>query len=217
MTHASRLAPSLFIMALLSIAGSGTPALAAQELERPEDWQVRFDREGSDPSELHFVTMTPGWHITTGPSGILWNPSHTASGNYMLEADLHLFDPGERREAFGVFFGGGDLLEDGQAYTYFLIRRTGEFLIKGRAGVDTETMVNWTAHEAIRSWPGDPDEASVLNTLGVRMEADEAVFLVNGQEVARLGRDQVRSAGVVGLRVNHGLNLHVSRLEVSGQ
>ena len=47
-------------------------------------------------------------------------------------------------------------------------------------------------------------------------EADEAVFLVNGQEVARLGRDQVRSSGVAGLRVNHGLNLHVSRLEVSG-
>lgn len=216
MAHSSRPLPSLLVAALIGISGLWGSALSAQELERPEGWQVRFDREGSDPAELYFVTMTPGWHITTGPSGILWNPAQTASGNYLLEADLHLFDPGERREAFGVFFGGDDLLEDGQTYTYFLIRRTGEFLIKGRSGADTETLVGWTAHEAIRSWPGDPDEASVLNTLGVRMEADEAVFLVNGQEVARLGRDQVRSSGVAGLRVNHGLNLHVSRLEVSG-
>ena len=208
---------SLFtVLTLALLIPHGVASVSAQELERPSDWEVRFDRPDSNPEDLYFVTMTPGWHVTTGPSGILWNPSQAGSGNYMLEADLHLFDPGERREAFGIFFGGSDLQGDGQAYTYFLIRRTGEYLIKGRAGADTETLAGWAAHDAIKPWTGGGEEDSVLNPLAVRMEAETAIFLVNGQEVHRMPRSEVRSDGTVGLRGNHGLNLHVSRLEVTG-
>jgi len=38
---------------------------------------------------------------------------------------------------------------------------------------------------------------------------------VNGQEVATLPRADLAVDGVVGIRVNHALNLHVSRLEVT--
>lgn len=215
MSRRSRSFPTVLLF-MLAAAPLAFASLSAQELERPQDWEVRFDRADSNPDDLYFVTMTPGWHVTTGPSGIIWNPSQTASGNYVLEADIHLFDPGERREAFGIFFGGSDLQGEGQAYTYFLIRRTGEYLVKGRDGDDTETVVGWTAHEAINPWTGGGEGDSVLNTLAVRMEAESAVFLVNGQEVHRVPRSEVLSDGTVGLRVNHGLNLHVSRLEVSG-
>ena len=81
--------------------------LSAQEQERPQDRTVRFDRADAKDSAPVFVTMTPGWHVTTGPAAILYDPSHTATGTFRMESEIFLFDPGDRhREAFGVFFGG---------------------------------------------------------------------------------------------------------------
>ena len=40
-------------------------------------------------------------------------------------------------------------------------------------------------------------------------------YLVNGEEVASLPRADLDVEGVVGIRVNHALNLHVSKLEVT--
>lgn len=188
--------------------------LAAQQA--PEGWQMRADREGVDLAEVEFVDMAPGWHVTTGPAVILWHPDRTASGTYRVEMDVHLFDPEERREAFGLFVGGQDLAGDGQRYLYFLLRDGGEFLVKTRNGAETSNVVAWTAHEAIRGYASrDEGEASVQNTLAVEAHENELVFFVNGAEVARVPRAGLPVDGVVGLRVNHRLNLHVSRLEVS--
>lgn len=190
----------------------------AQEL--PTGWEVRPDRgghadHGAAPEGLEFVTMPPGWHITTGPAVILWEPGRTASGEYRVEADIHLFDPAGRREAFGLFIGGSDLHGDGQRYTYFMLRDGGQFLVKRRAGAETPTVVDWTTHSSIRKWADRGDGASVLNHIAVEVRGDRVRMLVNGDEVGSVPRSQVDAEGLVGLRVNHNLNLHVSRLEVT--
>ncbi len=46
--------------------------------------------------------------------------------------------------AYGLFVGGQDLEGDDQKYLYFLIRRSGEFLIKTRAGDETSVVHPWT-------------------------------------------------------------------------
>jgi hypothetical protein len=190
--------------------------LAGQDLERPDGWKVRFDRPGSSEADLEtFVSMPPGWHITTGPAAIFWDPSLEASGAYRLEMEIFLFDPEGRREAFGVFFGGRDLESPDQAYTYFLIRDGGEFLIKRRQGTDTPTLRAWTAHSSIRSFADRGDDASVSNVLAVEVDEENVRFSVNGAEVATLPRSEVDIDGTVGIRVNHRLNVHVSRLEVT--
>ena len=189
--------------------------LAAQEGadEFPAGWELRLDRAG-DPSEVKFTTMPPGWHITTGPAGILYNPATTASGEYRVESVIHLFDPGQRqREAFGIFFGGTDLKADNHAYMYFLIRNDGSYLIKHRAGADTHVISEWTQHESIVRHAGGDD--TVKNTLAVEVGADAVDFYINGQKVTELPKGEMNVDGVVGLRVNHGLNLHVSELNVS--
>ena len=189
--------------------------LQAQDLQRPEGWLARFDRAGSSEADMEmWVTMPPGWHITTGPAGIFWNPGHTAAGEFEAEMDVFLFDPNDRREAFGLFVGGTDLQGEGQSYLYFLIRDGGQFLVKKREGSDTPTLLQWTGHPAIRSYADRGDDASVQNVLTVRAEAESVHFLVNGQEVAKLPRAGLSLDGVVGIRANHALNLHVSRLEV---
>jgi len=200
---------------LAALALLSTP-LHAQDLQRPEGWLARFDRAGSSEADMEmWVAMPPGWHITTGPAGIFWLPGTEATGSFRAELEVFLFDPEGRREAFGIFFGGRDLQGDAQAYTYFLLRDGGQFIVKRRSGAETPTVVPWTAHAAIRSYADRGDDASVRNVLTVEAGPDAIRFLVNGEEVTTLPRKGLPVDGTVGIRVNHALNLHVSRLEVT--
>ncbi|MCZ6916576.1 MAG: hypothetical protein O7I93_07355, partial [Gemmatimonadetes bacterium] len=140
-------------------------------------------------------------------------PSMTARSEYTLTSTVFLFDPGRRhREAYGVFFGGGDLQGDGQAYSYFVIRDTGEYLIKRRKGSSTETVVDWTTTDAIMKYPGDGEQAK--NVLEVVCGAESVDFYVNGTKLTSLPRNQLDVDGIVGLRLNHALEVHVSELRV---
>lgn len=202
-------------VSLVAATACMTASLQAQELTRPATWQVRFDDPAATEAELEmFVSMPPGWHITTGPAGIFWDPALEAHGDFRVEMEVFLFDPQDRREGFGPFVGGSDLTGNDQAYVYFLIRDGGEFLIKGRVGDETRDLVPWTANAAIRSYADRGDDASVRNVLVVEAESGRVRFMVNGKEVATIPRADVAVEGTVGLRVNHQLNLHVSRLEV---
>jgi hypothetical protein len=197
------------ILIQLAAASLLAGSLCAQELERPADWKVRYDRPSND--SLYFVTMTPGWHITTGPSAILYNPSTTAEGEYRASAEIYLF-PGDRREGFGLFIGGKDLAGDGQSYLYFLIRRDGRFIIKRRNGNETPTITPWTENPAIVRQSGD-DQAK--NLLEIDVGREQLAFFVNGEQVAKIPRGDLPCDGVVGLRINHNLDLHVSSLTIA--
>lgn len=197
----------------LLVLAAGTAS--AQE-QRPAGWNVRYDRPNTPDSALTFVTMEPGWHVTTSrAAGILYNPATRASGQYRVEAEIFLFDPGGRREAFGILIGGKNLDAENQSYTYFLIREGGECIIKRRSGSQAPTIRDWTAHPAIVSFATKPEgESTAKNILAIDVGAEQVRFLVNGQEVASLPKSEVETDGIVGIRVNHRLNLHVSRLEV---
>ena len=109
--------------------------------------------------------------------------------------------------------GGANLDADDQVYDYFLIRNSGEYLIKRRTGGETELIQDWTPHESILRYTAE-SESSVLNELSVDVRENEVGFGINGEEVAAVPVSDIRTDGVVGLRVNHALNLHVSNLEV---
>ncbi|MBE0594937.1 MAG: hypothetical protein IH616_21340 [Gemmatimonadales bacterium] len=199
------------ILFIAALAAAATPAMAQEEeLTRPPDWIVRFDRPAAD-SAIYFVDMPPGWHITTGPAAILYHPGQVAKGSYRLASEIYLF-PGERLEGFGVFFGGSDLEGDAQAYTYFLIRKDGQFLVKDRRGEETTTLIPWTASSAIVAHDGG--EGTAKNVIEVHVGPASVGFFVNGQEVGRLERNGLQADGVVGLRVNHRLNVHVTQLTI---
>ena len=53
------------------------------------------------------------------------------------------------------------------------------------------------------------------NVLAAEVMNDEVRFFVNDREVTRIARNGLSLDGVVGLRVNHGLNLHIARLDVT--
>lgn len=207
-----RIASTLLALTLLF-----TAAAAAQDLERPDGWMVRFDNSGASEADLQmFVEMPPGWHVTTGPAGIFWSPENSASGDFRVEMQVYLFDPQGRREAFGLFVGGRDLNGAGQNYTYFLLRDGGQYIIKRREGSEAPTVRGWTSHDAVRAYADRAEgDATVENVLAVEARGDTVRFLVNDTEVASLPRAEVPVDGVFGFRINHALNVHVSRLEAT--
>ena len=182
--------------------------------EFPPGFTVRTDNPAEPLTGIDFVTMSPGWHLTTGPAAIVYNPSNAASGEYRVETETFLFDPGRRNEAYGIFFGGSALTGAGQSYTYFMIRRSGEFLVKRRSGDQFTVVTEWTAHPAILRYDDKGEAGTAKNILAVEVGRERVRFFVNGQEVGSVARSAVSTDGVVGLRVNHSLNLHVTRLDI---
>ena len=196
----------------LPLAAQQPDAKPASKPTLPEGWQARLDRANANAAAIKFATMAPGWHVTAGPSAIYWNDKHTASGPFELRSSIVLMKPSAHPEAYGVFFGGNNLDKNDQRYTYFLVRQDGQYLIKHRAGAETHTVVDWTAHPAVKA-PVSGGE--VTNDLTVRAGRDTVRFLVNGQEVRAVPRSALQDVdGQIGLRINHNLDVHVARLEV---
>ena len=204
----------------LSLLLSPTLASAQQAPPRTTDartlgWQVRSDND-ADISKLVFVEMKPGWHITTGPvAGIFYRPDLTGVGAYTATFTAYLFGPQPAHaEAYGLFVGGKDLPGAGQQYLYFLIRNDGKYLIKTRSGTTTRDVVPWSPVASIKTLAAN-DSGTVLNTLAIDASPTTVRFLVNDVVVATRPRAEVAVDGVVGMRVNHLLNLHVTDLTVT--
>ncbi|HEX9894632.1 MAG TPA: hypothetical protein VGA78_11950, partial [Gemmatimonadales bacterium] len=97
---------------------------------------------------------------------------------------------------------------------YFLVRNDGKFLVKHRQGAETHSITDWTAHPSTARHTA-ASGATVKNVLAVTAGEDSVRMFVNGQQVSAYPATVMKVDGVVGLRVNHNLNLHVSRLELT--
>lgn len=191
-------------------------------LEVPANWEVRPDTpdpevnisSNEEEADIFFVNMVPGWHITTGPAAIFWHPASTAEGAYRAETVIHLFDPEGRNEAFGLFFGGSKLNGEDQAYSYFLLRNSGEYLVKNRSGSETSVVQGWADASPMDEYD-ENSGTSVRNSLAVEVRGSKATFYVNGTEITTLPTSQLNTDGIVGLRINHRLNVHVEDLAVT--
>lgn len=184
----------------------------AQEASATEGWQVRTDAGETSMEAVSLSAEDGALHVGPGPRAIYWNPENRAEAPYRVRATfVQTADPGSP-EAYGIVVGGRDLTADSQDYLYFLVRKTGEFLVKHRAGSDTHTLVEWSSHEAVQ--PAD-DSGRQENTLAVEAPGEGVRFLVNGQEVASLSpSEMLNTDGLTGFRINHRLDVVVRGFQV---
>jgi hypothetical protein len=203
-----RFVPILVLAAL-------TTSLNAQA---PAGWSVRTDRStnASDPDNtpnLKFATMGKGFHVTSGPAGTFWNPANTATGDFTATATFTLIKPSGHTNFYGLVFGGGDLAAANQNYIYFLIAQDGTYLVKHRAGDQTHDVKAATPHEAVRK-PGADGRST--NTLEVRVAGNTISYVVNGTVVHTTPKSGMtaKTDGIVGVRVNHLLDVHVEGFAV---
>ena len=76
----------------------------------------------------------------------------------------------------------------------------------------TDVTKDWTPNAAIVK--GKPD-GSVANLLSIAVAKDKVSFLVNGTEVYSAPAGSVDTDGIVGVRINHMLSIHVESLAVA--
>jgi hypothetical protein len=201
---------------VLALAALFAAPLAAQA---PAGWQMRVDRStnAADPDDVpdvKFMSMGPGFHVTTGPAATLWNPANTTTGAYTLKGTFTLMKPSGHTNYYGLVFGGGDLAGPRQNYLYFIIAQDGMFQVKHRAGDATHDVSPKTAHDAVKK----PDASGKsVNTLEVRVGADKIDYVVNGTVVHSTPKTGMssRTDGIWGVRINHQLDVHVEALGVT--
>ena len=198
---------------LLAAALVAAP-LAAQA---PAGWQVRVDRSqnASDPDDvpnLKVMAMGKGFHVTGGPAGTFWNPANGVTGNYTVRATFALMKPSGHTNYYGLVFGGQALEGAKQKYLYFLVAQDGTYILRARSGEDVQDLGRMT-HASVRQ-PG-ADGRSV-NALEVRVAGNTIAFVVNGTVVQTTAKSGAMATtdGLVGVRVNHLLDVQVDGFEV---
>jgi hypothetical protein len=198
----------LVLLAAACTEESPPQTLAMVEAARPS-FEVRLDTESSDIGAFNVVEDDDGIRVRTGPAGVAYRPDDTVrSGDFRASATFELYGaPVGYREAFGIFVGGLDLDSEDLEYTYLLVRPSGDFLVKRRIGEITETLIDWTAHEAVQRVVAEGDQP--INTLGVDVIGAETIFVVNGVAVHSVPSARARPYGVAGIRVNHRLDVRV--------
>ena len=174
-----------------------------------EGWHTRADGLAYGGDELEVLREPEGFGFRTTHGGIAFREEDVRTmGSYRLQAAIQQrrAEPGDTR-AYGLIIGGGDLLVEGQSYTAFLIRSTGDYTIERTERGATTPLIEWTPVAAIRGVESAGD--APMNILTVQTQGDQVIFLLNHEEVARLPEARVRPLGALGFRVEEGLNLTV--------
>ena len=206
----------VFIL-MFSLSTAMVP-LAAQA---PEGWRVRIDRSenASDPDDvpdLKVAAIGKGFRATGGPAGTFWNPANRVTGNYTARATFNLMKPSGHVNYYGLVFGGSDLDGAAQKYVYFMVAQNGTYIIRSRAGEQVQDVRERVQHAAVRQ-PGADGRST--NTLEVRLAGNTISYVINGTVVHTTPKSGATATtdGLVGIRINHVLDVQVENFEVVRQ
>ena len=202
---------TLILLIALSLTGvqHATHNLIHGSGKFPTGWKARFDDASAKPEDVIVDEKDGALTFTSGPAAIYYK-GDKAEKDFDFSATFSQLKPTTMPEAYGLFTAGQDLDKDTQRYTYFLVRQDGKYTIKARNGSATKTIVDWTNAASMR----EPKGVKTSNTLEIRATANSVQFVVDSKPVHAMTRDQVGADGFAGVRINHNLNVQVSKLEI---
>jgi hypothetical protein len=212
---------SLTTLSLLALAaaplaaqGANDPTHKVEGGALPAGWMGRTDKPTDKLTDAKFVVMGSGFHATSGPAAIYWNPKNVTSSAFTASTTVTQTKAPTHPEAYGIFFMGKDLDTPQQNYAYFLVRGDGKYMVNHRAGADIHKIIPWTDSPAVNKADAN---GKATNKLTVdASKADSVRLLVNDKQVAALPMSHLgKTDGLVGLRVNHNLDVHIGDLTIA--
>lgn len=211
------LALTLLVAAPLAAQQPAAPAARAADPDRmvqsaalPTGWSGRTDR-GQPLAGARFEAMGAAWHVTTGPAVILWRDTDHAPGQWHTLATFTQTKAPAHPEAYGMFVGGSNLDSATVSYTYVLVRGDGAYMIKRRTGATVATITDWTVNAAVNK----ADSAGkATNKIEAQYTGGKLAFTINGTQVYSADATPAQANGIIGLRVNHNLDVHIEGFEV---
>ena len=186
--------------------------VAAQGSGVPSGYAAVTDDSTAKLTSIRYATRDGSWEVTTGPAHIVFAARDTASGNYTASATFTQLEAPHHPEAYGIFVGGRNLQSPSRAYTYFLVRGNGQFLVKSPEGANTKDVIAWTPNAAV---PKADSSGHGTYRLAVRVAADSVRFMVNDKQVGAVKAGTVATDGVAGLRVNHNLHVRTAPITIT--
>jgi hypothetical protein len=172
-------------------------------------WMARTDR-GQNFDNIRLVEKGTGWDITVGPGVTLYRENDRATGSYTISATIEQLSSKGHGHGTGLIFGGKDMQAADQVYSYFLVRGDGSYIIKTRTGDETAEVRGWTKNAAIN----ESELANMTNEVAVSVADGDVIFMVNGTEVDRVPAADLYTDGIVGLRLNHNLDMHIDHFKI---
>jgi hypothetical protein len=197
----SAVAPSANADADRQTGGSGLPA----------GFVGRTDNPSTPITGAKYTASGDGWEVVTGPAHIIYRDQDVASGSYTASATIEQLEKPAHPESYGIFVGGKNLDKPAQAYTYFLVRGTGELAVKVREGDKTREVLKWTAAANV---PTQDASGKASYALTAQVTGDAIKFMVNGKQVASVSKVGLPTDGIAGLRINHNLHVKTSPISV---
>jgi hypothetical protein len=186
-----------------SAAGTGVPA----------GYTGVTDHADAKITDAKYTASSGRWEIQTGPAHIVFSPKDSAKGQYQAATTIDQLEKPKHPEAYGMFVGGTNLTDPAkQKYGYFVVRGTGEYLIKTREGDNTTSVVDWTASPKI---PKEDASGKATYKLTIHVAPDTVHFIVNGNLVAAEPKTKFPTDGIAGIRVNHNLHVAVTPIAIS--
>jgi hypothetical protein len=186
-----------------AMAGTGVPA----------GYTGVTDHADAKITDAKYTPNGGRWEIQTGPAHITFAPKDSASGIYGATTTIDQLEKPRHPEAYGVFVGGTNLTDPAkQKYGYFIVRGTGEYLVKVRNGENTTSVIDWTASPNV---PKEDASGKATYKITVHVAADTVHFMVNDKLVAATAKSNFPTAGIAGIRVNHNLHVAVTPLVIT--
>jgi len=197
-------------------------ASAASAQQTPVGWRWALDRPAANvmaqdilADAWRFQEVIPGMHVTTGPGVVVLAPGDAAAGRFSVDADIVLFPDSRDSSGYGIAFGASVAAEgtEVQASTWyaFLVSGEGRYCLVRHAAGATTLLLPWQAHDAIRA----RGRSTITNRLRVAVEPDSVRLIANGKPVATVPRAGLSPDGGFGLRLDGGLNVHVTNVDIT--
>lgn len=218
---------ALALTALLAspLAAQGNPAdpdkKAAGTGAVPTGWAFRLEKPADKIDDVKFVAMGSAFNITSGPPGIYWRDADAVPGSFHTLATFSQNKKPTHPEAYGLFVAGKDLKGAGASYVYLIIRGDGMYSIRqgGAAGAPSTNLTTggnangWLASDAVVK---EDAAGKAKNTIEVAGDAatKKLTFTINGKKVGEVDAPGGAVAGLVGIRMNHNLDVKVDGFAV---
>lgn len=179
-------------------------------------WAVRMDST-EDVNEPNRFTLLAGGgvQVTGGGNATMWRPDVPLIPPYRLSMRVTTTNLGLHPHGAGIVFGGNDVDNDKQVYSYLLVRGDGQFLIKTRDGGGTSDICLWSEHEAVTK--ENPKSLIATNVLAVEVDRERTRFLINGTQVHQAKTEALHSSGQYGARLVHDLDVRFDQIEVAAK
>ena len=183
----------------------------------PAGWSYRLESPTAAIADVKFVTMgATGLHFTSGPPGIYWRAADAVTGGFHTVATFTQTKAPAHPEAYGLFVAGKDLTGAGASYIYLIVRGDGQYSVRqgGAAGAPSTNLTagarnGWMPNDAVAK---QDSAGKATNKLEIQSDGKTLKFSVNGKQVHEMAAPA--GGGIVGIRMNHNLDVHVDGFAV---